>query len=442
MKPIIVVFIMFLVLIFAIPPSADAGVPMQMSYQGRMEDPDGNAVPDNVYSIKFRIYDAETAGSELWSSDGFVPIAVEGGLFSHILGSTEPLPDTLTKYDSLWLGITIGLDAELSPRTRLVTSAFALKALVAERVTQGRDLYHEIVDVNPNSAVTVPFIAHGDSPRVTLYVYGSPFQGVLAEHTHDGVNPHAHDVSGNTNSASAAHTHSFSGTTASGGQSHTHSGTTASYNWAHTHTGSTNNTNLSHTHSGTTSTGGTHHHDFWFTGANDGLFLSHISNYNELTAHGQVQIRNASGSVTTLRSEHNHSFSTSSELGNHNHSFTTDPSGGNHNHSFSTGNASSAHTHTYSGTTGSNAIDHAHIINLVTEMFGGGLQDAGLSTLATPTGVWVIVDGMTAAGPFDGDFSSGALDLSGFVTGAGEHEIEISEQGGTGGRITYNLFVE
>jgi hypothetical protein len=59
-----------------------------------------------------------------------------------------------------------------------------------------------------------------------------------------------------------------------------------------------------------------------------------------------------------------------------------------------------------------------------------------------PTTVNVYVDDILAAGSFDGEFASGELDLSIYATGEGEHTITIKEEGGTGGRVIYNLFVE
>jgi len=111
-----------------------AGVPQIINYQGKLTDEIGDPVEDNVYSMKYTIYDAPTAGNALWStySGGFTPIQTEKGLFSHLLGSTNPLPDSLVNYDSLWLGITVAPDAELTPRTPIVSVNFAFKALVSE----------------------------------------------------------------------------------------------------------------------------------------------------------------------------------------------------------------------------------------------------------------------------------------------------------------------
>lgn len=75
-----------------------AAVPHQFSFQGVLKDSLGNAVADDVYAIKFRIYDDSTAGNILWETSGFVPIQTSHGLFQHILGSTNPIPDSLSRF--------------------------------------------------------------------------------------------------------------------------------------------------------------------------------------------------------------------------------------------------------------------------------------------------------------------------------------------------------
>jgi len=454
--------IVLVMALMCIAVNAIADVPQVLNYQGRLTDTGGSPVDDGSYLIKFIIYDNAVDGTELWNS-GYQTIALSGGIFHVELGASpmSPLPYDLFRMDTLrYLGVTIGVDQEISPRTKLVSAPYAYQsssadialtaiaadtadyARSAERVIRSRDLYHQIIDINANSTTTIPFVTRNDSAAIILYLYGSGYQGTIAQHTHDGNNEHTHGVSGTIGSTSVSHTHAFSGTTGSGGQSHTHSGTTSSYNLAHSHPGTTSSYNLAHSHSGNTDTDGHHHHDFLFTGALDGLFLVHNGDYNGLTAHGSVQLHKATGSVSTSPSDHSHHFSTSSWGGNHNHTFTTGSWGGNHNHSITTGNASTSHTHSFSGSTGSHNISHSHSFTGTVGSAGSGLGVTGMALGILPTGVSVYVDGYLAAGPFDGEFASGQLDLSSYITTAGEHTIEIVEDGGTGGRLTYNLFVE
>lgn len=102
-----------------------ADVPQKINYQGRLTDTQGIAVADGPYLIKFKIYGSESGVDSLWSS-GFQSVTVTNGLFSHILGSGAPLtPEIFNPGNALFLGVTVGTDAEISPRTAFTSSAFA-----------------------------------------------------------------------------------------------------------------------------------------------------------------------------------------------------------------------------------------------------------------------------------------------------------------------------
>lgn len=133
MKGFSVFLIVVAGVIIGLASTSIASIPDLVSYQGRLTDTEGDPVDSSVYSIKFTIYDAPTGDNEVWSSNGFVPKLVLNGLFSHLLGSTHPLPDSLKALDSLWLGITVGLDPEMTPRTHLISTFFSLRAKNADK---------------------------------------------------------------------------------------------------------------------------------------------------------------------------------------------------------------------------------------------------------------------------------------------------------------------
>ena len=126
-------------------------VPQVLVYQGRLTDDDRITVPDGSYSMKFAIYNASSGGTCLWSAgdddatastidctantpDASVSVTVTDGIFTVLLGDTSAsmnaLPDELfdDNGSSLYLGVTIGADAEMSPRRRIGSAAFALQA--------------------------------------------------------------------------------------------------------------------------------------------------------------------------------------------------------------------------------------------------------------------------------------------------------------------------
>jgi hypothetical protein len=100
-----------------------AAVPETMSYQGVLTDGGGNPVADGPYDLTFKLYDAPTDGTLLWSEIQ-AAVAVTGGGFSVLLGSVAPLA---LPFDApYYLGISVGADPELAPRVPLASSPYGL----------------------------------------------------------------------------------------------------------------------------------------------------------------------------------------------------------------------------------------------------------------------------------------------------------------------------
>jgi len=98
--------------------------------------------------MTFKIYNVATGGTELWSS-GQQTVGVAQGLFTYLLGSNTTLPDTIFTADSTrFLGITVGDDPEISPRTKITSAAYAYKALVSDTAEYAKvgGSYWEAVD--------------------------------------------------------------------------------------------------------------------------------------------------------------------------------------------------------------------------------------------------------------------------------------------------------
>ncbi len=108
-----------------------ATAPNTINYQGRLTDNAGDPVADGAFLVKFVIYDAPAAGTVLWDA-GFQNINTVNGLFSYELGSNVVFPNNLFADTARWLGVTIGVDAELAPRTRITSQAFARQAVVSD----------------------------------------------------------------------------------------------------------------------------------------------------------------------------------------------------------------------------------------------------------------------------------------------------------------------
>ncbi|USN52387.1 MAG: hypothetical protein H6759_05245 [Candidatus Nomurabacteria bacterium] len=117
--------ILFCGLLFFDLCSRRPGVRANVTYQARLMDASGYPVVDGVYQIEFSLYDAAVAGNRLWSASGTtavplpVNVTVQDGLFTVLLGDgVTQLPFTNIDWnsDSLYLGVTIGADGEMSPR--------------------------------------------------------------------------------------------------------------------------------------------------------------------------------------------------------------------------------------------------------------------------------------------------------------------------------------
>jgi hypothetical protein len=122
---------------------AYAEVPQLINYQGFLTKPNGSPVNDGNYLIKFTIWKHESStdpSDSLWSS-GYREIKVTNGLFSYDLGDTIALPhDLFATGTTRWLGIKVGADPELTPRSKLTSLPYAYQALRADSAGYAFDL--------------------------------------------------------------------------------------------------------------------------------------------------------------------------------------------------------------------------------------------------------------------------------------------------------------
>ena len=112
------VFVMFFAAILT------AQVPQQINYQGVLTDGSGAIVADGNYDLTFTIYDAATAGNNLWT-DTFNNVPTENGVFNVTLGSGAALN---INFDApYWIGIAVGGGSELAPRIALTSSPYSIR---------------------------------------------------------------------------------------------------------------------------------------------------------------------------------------------------------------------------------------------------------------------------------------------------------------------------
>jgi len=111
------------------PTGLLAAVPTTVQIHGRLSNQAGAATPDGTYILTFSLYAGKSAKAALWKE--IVKQKTKSGVFRHVLGSVQPLPNTkLATSKALWLGVTVDNDAEL-PRTPLHAAVYARRAAVA-----------------------------------------------------------------------------------------------------------------------------------------------------------------------------------------------------------------------------------------------------------------------------------------------------------------------
>lgn len=112
--------------------SARAAVPPQLTEQGRLLKADGTPAQGDL-SMVFTIYNAATGGKVLWTSSQMV--AVDDGYFSWVLGSKKTLDPTIFDGTTLYLGVAVGGDPEMTPRQEIDSVPYAFMADTATNAT-------------------------------------------------------------------------------------------------------------------------------------------------------------------------------------------------------------------------------------------------------------------------------------------------------------------
>ncbi|MBD8526090.1 hypothetical protein [Pseudomarimonas arenosa] len=103
----------------AVPP------PRTLNYQGELRTSGGSPV-NGAQSIVFSLYDVASGGSALWTETDSV--VVVDGRFQAELGDGNAIPEELLNRQ-LWLGVRVGSDSEMTPRTKLAAAPYAVRAL-------------------------------------------------------------------------------------------------------------------------------------------------------------------------------------------------------------------------------------------------------------------------------------------------------------------------
>jgi len=116
------------ILLITIPMIAQ--IPSTINFQGFLKDQSGLAI-DGTRDFTFRIYDAATAGNQLWMEQQN-SISVSKGIFNVSLGSITSF--SLAFDSKYWVSIQVGTDPELSPRIELTSVPYSFRTSYADQV--------------------------------------------------------------------------------------------------------------------------------------------------------------------------------------------------------------------------------------------------------------------------------------------------------------------
>lgn len=160
-----------------------AAVPPMINYQGRLTDAGGSPVSDGNYSVVFTIYDAASGGASKWTETQNV--TTTGGLFALLLGSVNPILDTVFNGTTRYMGVQVGADPELTPRTAMVSVPYAQRVSTVDGTSGGTisgnvgigesspiNSLHIKTKTGVNSSVTFPLRLENDD-------FGDPTTGML-----------------------------------------------------------------------------------------------------------------------------------------------------------------------------------------------------------------------------------------------------------------------
>ncbi len=153
------------------PAIATAATSNTVNFQARLMNASGSIVADGNYNVEFKLYNASSGGTALWTEDytstsgtgsSDVRIHVANGYLSTALGSVTSFPGTIDWSQDLYLTMNIGGvgtgsfpgigDGEMSPRIHLTAVPYAFRAGQATQLASGTST---LSFTNPNNGRTI-----------------------------------------------------------------------------------------------------------------------------------------------------------------------------------------------------------------------------------------------------------------------------------------------
>lgn len=123
----IVIFTAFTIVDLQKNAFAAVGINPTINFQGKVVNKDGTNVADGQYTFVFKLYDASSGGSNLWTETQN-NVQVTAGIFRVSLGSVTSLSGVNFNSDTIYLGINFNSDGEMTPRVRFASVPYAFNA--------------------------------------------------------------------------------------------------------------------------------------------------------------------------------------------------------------------------------------------------------------------------------------------------------------------------
>jgi hypothetical protein len=125
---------------------ANAVASTTLNFQARLEGSDGAIAPDGNYNIQFKLYNAASGGTALWTEDHLNSasngLRLVDGYLTVELGSVTAFPSTIAWDQATYVTMNIGgtstgaptYDGEMNPRLKLTAVPYAFQAKYAEQL--------------------------------------------------------------------------------------------------------------------------------------------------------------------------------------------------------------------------------------------------------------------------------------------------------------------
>ena len=137
--------------------TGQSAVPKLMNYQGILNGSGGGPVTDSTYSVDFTIYDAPVGGTVLWSESRSVTTV--DGLFSIILGTINPVVDSVFNDSTRWMGIQVNPDLEIAPRNQIVSVGYSYRVSSVDGASGGNIISKVSIGTGHSNTGVETFVA-------------------------------------------------------------------------------------------------------------------------------------------------------------------------------------------------------------------------------------------------------------------------------------------